>query len=364
VPGVAVIGGGVIGLAVARAFALAGREVFVLEAERELGAHSSSRNSEVIHAGLYYPPGSLKAELCVRGKTLLYDYCAAHEIPHARLGKLVVAASYEELPELDRILNNAERSGVSDLDRLDASEVTELEPSLRAAGGLFSSSTGIIDAHAFMAALRRDATGAGAVIRTSARVVTGRAAGGAIALRTSDAADGETLFDVVVNAAGCAAQRVASRIEGVLESSVPASHYAKGHYFTLRGASPFRHLVYPVPEPGGLGVHVTLDLAGTARFGPDVTWVDGVDYGFDEGRAIAFYAAIRRYFPGLADGALSPGYTGIRPKLGPSGSAPHDFVIHGPAEHGVPGLVNLYGIESPGLTASLAIAERVQALLG
>jgi L-2-hydroxyglutarate oxidase LhgO len=363
VPGVAVIGGGVIGLAVARALALAGREVVVLEAERELGAHSSSRNSEVIHAGLYYPQGSLKAELCARGKALLYAYCEAEEVPHARLGKLIVATSERDLAALDAIASNAEQNGVSDLERLGASDVTALEPRLRAVAGLFSPSTGIVDAHALLAALRREATNAGAVVLTSTRVMSGHSRRGAITLRTQRAEESDSEFDGVVNAAGLFAQRVALCIEGVEPSSIPASHYAKGHYFTLRAASPFRHLVYPIPEPGGLGVHVTLDLSGAARFGPDVAWVDDIDYGFDESRAQRFYAAIRRYYPGLADGALAPGYTGIRPKLGPHGSGVSDFVIQGPREHGVPGLVNLYGIESPGLTASLAIAERVRTLL-
>lgn len=360
-PDVAVIGGGVVGLAVARAFALAGRDVIVLEAERELGTHSSSRNSEVIHAGLYYPPGSLKAELCVRGKALLYAYCDAHEIRHAPIGKLVVATSERELSTLDSIAENAKKCGVLGVERLSAREVDALEPAVRAEGALLSASTGIVDTHAFMAALRRDATEARAIIASSTRVVAGRVEDGAIAL-TTDGAD-ETRFDVVVNAAGLGAQHVARSITGVKASSVPPLHYAKGHYFTLRGVTPFRHLVYPVPEPGGLGVHVTLDLAGRARFGPDVTWVEALDYDFDERREAAFYAAIRRYYPDLADGALAPDFTGIRPKLGPRGSPAQDFVIHGPRDHGVPGLVNLYGIESPGLTASLAIAERVVALL-
>jgi L-2-hydroxyglutarate oxidase LhgO len=360
---VAVIGGGVIGLAIARALAEAGREVLLIEAEPAIGAHTSSRNSEVIHAGIYYPKGSLKAELCVRGKGLLYDYCERAGVEHRRLGKLIVASREEELPALDQILKKAEQNGVRDLGWVDQNELRELEPEVTAVRGLFSPSTGIIDSHGLMAALRRDATRAGATVLLSTPVVGGSVEDSGIVLRTGGADATEVMFTNVVNAAGLGAQAVARSLSGMPPEHVPESHYAKGHYFVLAGRSPFRRLVYPVPEPGGLGVHVTLDLAGQARFGPDVSWVNGVDYAFDESRADAFYAAIRRYFPRLPDGALSPGYTGIRPKLGPSTAPAADFVIQGPKQHGVPGLVNLYGIESPGLTASLAIAENVRALL-
>lgn len=360
---VAVIGGGVIGLAIARELAEAGRDVLLLEAEPAIGAHTSSRNSEVIHAGIYYPKGSLKAELCVQGKGLLYEYCERFGVEHRRLGKLIVASREEEVPALEQIRKKAADNGVLDLTWVDQQELRELEPEVTAVRGLFSPSTGIVDSHGLMAALRRDATHAGATVLLSTPVVGGSVEDSGVVLRTGGADATEVAFSCVINAAGLGAQTVARSIAGMPPAHVPESHYAKGHYFVLAGRSPFQRLVYPVPEPGGLGVHVTLDLAGQARFGPDVSWVDGIDYTFDESRAAAFYAAIRRYFPRLQDGALSPGYTGIRPKLGPSTAPAADFVLQGPSEHGVPGLVNLYGIESPGLTASLAIATRVAALL-
>ncbi len=360
---VAVIGAGVIGLAVARELQLRGRDVLVIEAEPQAGSHTSSRNSEVIHAGIYYPRGSLKATLCLEGKQRLYAYCERAEVPHARVGKLIVATRPDELPALEQIRAKAEANGVLDLRWVDAAELRALEPEVTAVRALFSPSTGIVDSHGLMAAFRRDAAHAGATVLLSTPVLGGEVTSDGIVLRTGGAEAAEVAFDAVVNAAGLGAQSVARSIAGVSPASIPESHYAKGHYFVLSGRSPFRHLVYPVPEPGGLGVHVTLDLAGQARFGPDVSWVDGIDYAFDESRSSSFYAAIRRYYPRLGDGELSPGYTGIRPKLGPSTAPAHDFVIQSPAEHGVPGLVNLYGIESPGLTASLAIAERVAALV-
>lgn len=352
-----VIGGGVIGLALARALSLAGREVTLLEAEGRLGNHSSSRNSEVIHAGIYYPEASLKARLCVDGKARLYEYCAAREVPHRRVGKLIVAIREDEVVKLEGILEHARRAGVTDLEWLDARSIAELEPSVRAVRGLLSPSTGIIDSHALMAALRRDAEAAGAQIVLGSPVHAGRVTDQGIELEVEGAEPSTVRCRTLVNAAGLWAQNIARSIVGIPPNSIPGQYFAKGHYFTLSGRSPFRHLVYPVPVPGGLGVHVTLDLAGQARFGPDVAFLDGVDYAFDEGRAPAFYAAIRSYFPSLADGALSPGYTGIRPKLSPAGSLADDFVLQGPSAHGVPGLLNLYGIESPGLTASLALAD-------
>ncbi len=360
---VVVIGGGVIGLGVARALALAGREVTVLEAEPAIGLHTSSRNSEVIHAGIYYPTGSLKAQLCVAGKLALYEYCTGEDVPHARLGKIIVATREEETPVLQKIEAQARANGVHDLEWLDERQTRELELQVKAVRGLFSPSTGIVDSHALMHALRRDAERAGARVVLRTPVLGGEVRGDCIKLSTGGAEPMELLSRAVINAAGLAAQEVSHRIAGVPKNAIPGRHFAKGHYFVLGGRAPFSHLVYPVPVPGGLGVHVTLDLAGQARFGPDVSWVDGIDYSFDEGRALAFYAAIRAYFPALADGALQPGYTGIRPKLAPEGAPPHDFVIQGPGDHGVPGLVNLYGIESPGLTATLALAERVRATL-
>jgi L-2-hydroxyglutarate oxidase LhgO len=355
---VVVIGGGVIGLALARSLTLAGRQVTLLESESRLGQHTSSRNSEVIHAGIYYPPGSLKARLCVEGKARLYEYATHNDVEHRRLGKIIVASRDEEVAALDGIFANATKNGVGDLEWLTAKDIAALEPAVKAVRGLLSPSTGIIDSHSFMSALRRDALAGGAQVVTSSPVLGGSVLeGGGFELAIGGAEPSRVRCQTVVNAAGLWAQDVARSLRGVPPSSIPAQHFAKGHYFTLAGRSPFSRLVYPVPEPGGLGVHVTLDLAGQARFGPDVSWLDGVDYAFEEGREARFYPAIRAYFPGLAEGALVPGHTGIRPKLAPAGAAASDFVIQGPAEHGVPGLLNLYGIESPGLTAALAIAE-------
>lgn len=358
-----VIGGGVIGLAVARALALAGREVTLVEAETTLGSHCSSRNSEVIHAGIYYQPGSIKAQSCVAGKQALYDYCERHGVPHQRIGKIIVATRDEEVATLAGLKSQAEVCGVHDLTWLDQSELRALEPDVQAVRGLFSPSTGIIDSHAYMASLRRDAEAAGAVVIHSTPVLGGslRSQGIEVAIGGSEPA--RLSCRLVVNAAGLRAQEVARSIQGVPSSTIPEQHFAKGQYYLLSGRTPFKHLVYPVPVPGGLGIHLTLDLSGQARFGPDVSWVDSVNYSPDEARAASFYEAIRRYYPGLADGCLAPGYTGIRPKLGPAGSGAQDFVIQGPAVHGVPSLVNLYGIESPGLTASLAVADQTLAAL-
>jgi L-2-hydroxyglutarate oxidase LhgO len=353
-----VIGGGVIGLAVARALVLAGREVTVLEAEPALGAHSSSRNSEVIHAGIYYEPGSLKARSCVTGRRALYDYCEHHGVAHERLGKIIVATRDEEIPALERLKARAEANGVHDLAWLDRGEVFALEPCVSAVRGLLSPSTGIIDSHAFMSSLRRDIEDGGSDVVLRTPVLGGRVLTRGIELTIGRAEPVTALCKTVINAAGLRAQEVARSVVGVPVASIPEQHFSKGHYFVLSGRSPFRRLVYPLPVPGGLGVHVTLDLAKQARFGPDVSQVGGVDYTFDEQRSARFYEAIRSYFPTLADGSLQPGYTGIRPKLSADGAA-QDFIVQGPASHGVPQLVNLYGIESPGLTASLALAERV-----
>lgn len=352
-----VIGGGVIGLALARALSLRGREVTLLEADSRLGNHTSSRNSEVIHAGIYYPKGSLKARSCVAGKERLYRYCAEAGVPHRRVGKLIVATRDAEVATLDGILRHAHESGVTDLEWLEAREIAELEPHVKAVRGLLSPSTGIVDSHGLMSALRRDAEEHGAQVILASPVLGGRVTTHGIELRIGGSEASTALCRTVVNAGGLQAQDVARSIEGVPPSLIPGQYFAKGHYFTLSGRSPFKRLVYPVPVPGGLGVHVTLDLAGQARFGPDVSWLDRIDYSFDEGRAAQFYSAIRSYFPALADGTLVPGYTGIRPKLSPAGSPADDFVLQGPREHGVPGLLNLYGIESPGLTSALALAD-------
>jgi L-2-hydroxyglutarate oxidase LhgO len=351
-----VIGGGVVGLATACALSRQGREVTLLEAESVLGSHSSSRNSEVIHAGIYYEPGSLKARLCVAGKHALYEYCERREVAHERIGKIIVATRDEEIGILERLVAQATANGVNDLEWLDRAQIRTLEPDISAVRGLLSPSTGIIDSHGYMAALRRDAEAMGAQIVVSTPLLGGTVLDTGFKLMFGGVEPFTAICKTVVNAAGLRAQEVARSLNGVPAASIPAQHFAKGHYFVLPGSSTFRRLVYPVPVPGGLGVHLTLDFARQARFGPDVSWLQGVDYSFDESRAEAFYSAIRAYYPGLAPGGLSPGYTGIRPKLGAAGTPAHDFVIQGPANHGVPELVNLYGIESPGLTASLALA--------
>jgi L-2-hydroxyglutarate oxidase LhgO len=358
-----VIGAGVVGLAVARALALAGREVVVLEAERAIGTHTSSRNSEVIHAGFYYPTGTWKARLCVPGRDALYAYCAAHDVPHQRVGKIVCATTDAEVGALEKYKKQGEANGVTDLTWLEAAQVAAMEPEVRCVRALHSPSTGIIDSHGLMQAYERDLRGAGGNVLLATPVVGGSVEGG-LTLEIGGQAPTKIRCRTLVNSAGLWAPAVAGTLRGLRPETIPVATYAKGHYFVLSGRSPFKRLVYPIAVAGGLGVHVTLDLAGRARFGPDVSWIEGVDYSFDEGRAAAFYEAIRRYWPGLADGALEPGYTGIRPKLGEKGAASQDFVIQGPDVHGVPGLVNLYGIESPGLTASLALADVVIKLLG
>ena len=355
-----VIGAGVVGLAIARALALAGREVIVLEAADGIGTETSSRNSEVIHAGIYYEPGSLKAAMCVAGKHLLYAFCRDHGVPHVNCGKLIVATSNDQIGQLDKIRAQAAANGVDYLRPLTAAEAIAMEPALHCVAALRSPSTGIIDSHAFMLALQGDAEAHGAVLALRSPVLGGRIAPSGVALDVGGNEPMQVRARVVVNAAGLHAQAIASRIAGFPAQHIPPSHYCKGNYYTLIGRSPFARLVYPVPEAAGLGVHVTIDLAGQARFGPDVEWIDAIDYDVDPRRADSFYAAIRKYWPGLKDGALQPGYAGIRPKLQPKGAPARDFVIATPADHGVAGMVNLFGIESPGLTAALAIAERVK----
>jgi L-2-hydroxyglutarate oxidase LhgO len=357
-----VIGAGVVGLAVARALALAGREVVILEAADAIGTETSSRNSEVIHAGIYYPAGSLKAETCVAGNRRLYAYCAAHGVPHARVGKLIVATSQDQMATLGEIKAKAAANGVGDLEFTSVASVRQMEPELRVVGALHSPSSGVIDSHAYMLALQGDAEARGAAIAFATPVVGGRVRDDGVELATGGAAPLRIVADLVVNSAGLHATAVAAAIDGVAAASVPPMHYAKGNYFALTGRNPFRRLVYPVPEPGGLGVHVTLDMAGRCRFGPDVDWIERIDYQVDPARAAPFYAVVRRYWPGLPDGALHPDYAGIRAKITPRGAPAADFVIQGPREHGAAGLINLYGIESPGLTASLALADKVVAL--
>lgn len=359
-----VIGAGVVGLAVARALALAGREVVVLERNARIGEETSSRNSEVIHAGLYYPAGSLKARLCVAGKALLYDYCAAKNVAHRRCGKLIVAVHAAQRSKLEGVRRAAAVNGVNDLEPLSAADVARLEPAVRADTGLWSPSTGIVDSHGLMLALRGDIEAAGGSIATRCRCAGGtrEASGWRLECATED---GPFVLGAgtVVNAAGLNAVRVAQLL-GVAARGLPEPRFAKGHYFAYSGASPFSHLVYPLPDDGGLGIHATLDLAGRVRFGPDVEWLprgtaaDALDYAVDPARAASFYAAVQSYWPALPDGSLEPAYAGVRPKIsGPDENAA-DFAIR----H-IGGAVHLLGIESPGLTASLAIGAHVEELL-
>ena len=356
-----VVGAGVVGLAVARALALSGREVWLLEGAEGIGTGASSRNSEVIHAGIYYPTGSLKASLCVAGKRMLYDYCAERGIAHKRLGKLIVASDEAEVPVLERIRAKAAENGVDDLEELTGEEVRGLEPALRVAGALLSPSTGIVDSHALMLGYQGDLEHAGGAVVCQAPVRGGRVLAGGGGFRVEvGGEEGMTLeCELLVNAVGLHAPDVARGIAGIPPETIPQKYLCKGSYYSLVGRAPFTRLIYPVPEKAGLGVHLTLDLGGQARFGPDTEWVEEEDYDVDLGRASGFYAAIRRYWPGLPDGALSPGYAGIRPKISGPGEPNADFLISGPAEHGIGGLVNLFGIESPGLTSSMAIGERV-----
>jgi L-2-hydroxyglutarate oxidase LhgO len=358
-----VIGGGVVGLAIARALSLSGREVTLIEAEPRLGLHSSSRSSEVIHAGIYYASGTLKARLCVAGRVALYDYCERKGVLHERLGKIIVASRDDEIPALERLKAQAELNGVRDLTWLDQADIAALEPAVSAERGLLSPSTGIIDSHGFMSMLRRDAEQAGADVLVSTRALSGRVVARGIELDLGGAEPVTALCRTVVNAAGLRAHEVARSIRGMPTACIPTQYFAKGHYFVLKGPPPFQRLIYPIPAPGGLGVHVTLDLNKQARFGPDVSWQPDIDYAFDEARRESFCRAIRDYFPGLNAEALTPGHTGIRPKLGPAGAPAADFIVQGPALHGVPGLLNLYGIESPGLTSSLALAEHALQVL-
>jgi L-2-hydroxyglutarate oxidase LhgO len=357
-----VIGAGVVGLAVARAQALRGREVLLLEAANAIGSGTSSRNSEVIHAGIYYPQGSLKARLCVQGRAQLYDYCAARGIGHRRCGKLIVATSEAQLGQLQQIADKAQRNGAGELRWLNQPEVLQLEPQLACQAALLSPETGIVDSHALMLALLGDTEHAGGVLALNSPLSLMEYAQGAIEFETTDGT--RLRARRVVNAAGLQAVALAGRCRGLHGRHIPTAYFAKGNYFSLAGRAPFSHLVYPVPEPGGLGVHLTLDLGGQAKFGPDVQWVDSPDdLQVDAARGQAFYAEVRKYWPGLPDGALQPGYAGIRPKISGPLEVAADFVIQGPATHGVPGLVNLFGIESPGLTAALAIGQHVADLL-
>jgi L-2-hydroxyglutarate oxidase LhgO len=352
-----IAGAGVVGLAISRSLANSGREVLVLESEPQIGMHSSSRNSEVIHAGLYYPEDSLKARLCVAGKEMLYRYCETHQIGRQPIGKLIVAAQQVDISKLRAIERQARLNGIDDVRFVDAAKIRELEPDVVGAGALWSPSTGIVDSHQLMMALQAEIETAGGMVVLNSKV-TNLVLG-----------DGELQFDAggetfrcgtFVNAAGLGAIGLLSRLKPLLQTSLPQLYLAKGRYYAYQGRSPFRHLVYPLPFDGGLGIHATNDLSGAARFGPDVDWVDEIDYDFDESRKAGFVTAIKTYFPGLDEARLMPAYTGIRAKLAGPGAPFTDFEIQFEANHGVPGLVNLFGIDSPGLSACLAIGDYVK----
>ncbi len=362
--GAAVIGAGVVGLACARALALRGIETVILEANAAIGMETSSRNSEVIHAGIYYPAGSLKARLCVAGKSMLYDYCATHHVAHRRCGKLLVATTPDQEEGLAALRRKAEANGVLDLQAIGAAQLKALEPDLRASAALLSPSTGIIDSHGLMLALLGEAEAHGAALALKSPLLRAEANTGGYLLEVGGAEPMRLQAGLLINSAGLHAARVAKTIDGLDVRHVPRLHLARGHYFSLAGKAPFSRLVYPLPEPGGLGVHVTLDLGGQARFGPDVEWVDAIDYAVDPRRAEVFYGEVRKYWPDLPDGALQPAYSGIRPKLAGPGERQADFLIQSHAAHGLPGLINLFGIESPGLTACLALAEHACGELG
>lgn len=363
-----VVGAGVVGLACARSLARAGREVLLLEAGDAIGQATSSRNSEVIHAGLYYTPGSLKARLCVRGRDLLYAYAGERGLASRRCGKLIVATEAAQEGGLEAIRQRAQACGVDDLRLLSAAEASELEPALRCTAALLSPSTGIVDSHALMLALLGDAEDHGALLALRSPVLRASVVPGGFEVDVGGQEPMRLQARSLVNCAGLHAQALARRIDGLAPAHVPASHWARGHYFALAGRAAFARLIYPLPEPGGLGIHVTLDLGGQMRFGPDVDWVPTTPLGaepytVDPVLGAAFEASIRRYWPGLPAAALQPSYAGLRPKTVGPGEAAADFTIQGPATHGVAGLMNLFGIESPGLTACLAIGDHVAAML-
>ncbi len=354
-----VAGAGVVGLAVARALALSGREVIVLDAAEGIGTETSSRNSEVIHAGIYYPANSLMARFCVEGRRKLYPYLREKGVPHQNCGKLIVATSAQEDAMLAGIKQRAEANGVEGMRFLTGDEAVAMEPALRCTSALLSPMTGIIDSHSYMLALQGDAENAGTVTVFFSPITGGRVADRRIEIDVGGADPMTLRCRMLVNSCGLHAPKFARGLTGMPADRIPTEYFAKGNYFSMGGRSPFSRLIYPVPVPGGLGVHLTIDLGGQARFGPDVEWIDSIDYTVDPRRADSFYDAVRRYWPGLKDGALQPGYAGIRPKTVPKGAPAQDFVVQGPQTHGVPGLINLFGIESPGLTASLAIADHV-----
>ncbi|SAL85102.1 FAD-dependent oxidoreductase [Caballeronia arvi] len=354
-----VIGAGAVGLAIARALAMRGREVIVLESGEGIGIGTSSRNSEVIHAGIYYPRGSLKAELCVRGRDMLYEFCQAHGVPHRQCGKLLVATARNQVPQLAALEQKGTENRVKGLVRLTGAQAAEMEPQLQCVEAVYSPLTGIVDSHQYMLALQGEAEKHGANIVFHTPVASIDAREGCFIVETGGESPTRFRASYLINSAGLHANEIARNIRGLDDRHVPPLYFAKGNYFSVSGRAPFERLIYPMPNEAGLGVHLTIDLGGQAKFGPDVEWVPALNYDVDPRRADSFYAAIRAYWPGLPDDALQPAYAGIRPKLSGPGQAAADFMIQGKSAHGVPGLVNLFGIESPGLTASLAIAERV-----
>jgi L-2-hydroxyglutarate oxidase LhgO len=361
---VLVLGAGVVGLAVARAAALAGHEVIVAEATRGIGNGVSSRNSEVIHGGMYYPTGSLRALHCPRGRRMLYDFCVSHGVPHRKCGKLIVATEDAEVAKMEEILKQGITNGVEGLVMIDGAAARAMEPALTCVAALLSPETGIVDSHSFMRALQGDLEDRGGVIAFDTRVERLIHTQAGWLVRYGGSASGELAVDAVINSAGLGAQQLARNTEGYPAERVPRLVLARGNYFGYAGRPVFSRLIYPAPRiDGGLGIHVTLDLAGRMRFGPDVEWIEEENYDVNAGRAASFYGAIRRYWPGLKDGALQPDYAGVRPKLTGPGEPAADFMIEGPAQHGLPGLVHLFGIESPGLTSALSLADEVAGYL-
>lgn len=353
-----IIGAGVVGLAVARELAVSGHDVLILEREKVIGSGISARNSEVIHAGLYYPKDSLKAKHCVEGRHALYDYCRTRHVPHKQVGKLIVAVDESQIPALEKLQASGIANGVEDLRMIDRAALKQKEPALKGVAALWCPVSGIVDSHTLMLTLRGDIENAGGVIAFDAAVDTISVKLEGFHVRMNDG--NELHAENIINCAGLGAQDVAHKIDALDPAHIPPLYLAKGNYFTLARRAPFSHLIYPLPEPGGLGVHLTLDMGGQARFGPDVEWVEAEEYAVNPKRAESFYAAIRRYWPGLNDNDLQPGYAGIRPKIVPKGAEAADFVVQTPDVHKIPGLVNLFGIESPGLTSALSLAKAVQ----
>jgi L-2-hydroxyglutarate oxidase LhgO len=367
-----VIGAGVIGLAVAREMALQGRETILLERESAFGTISSARNSEVIHAGIYYPKDSLKAKLCVEGNRLLYEYCRSHQVATQPYGKLIVASDETQTNDLQAILYKAQNNGVPHIKMISGEEARALEPNLQCSSAILSSTTGIVDSHGYMLSLLGGFEDAGGMIAYQSPLISAKPIGvnasGGYELEIGGVDAMRIQTKLLINCAGMSAPAVAQKIEGLAKDQIPKAYFAKGNYFSLSGKSPFSHLIYPIPEPGGLGVHLTLDMGGQAKFGPDVQWLDidleeRIDYTVDPKRGEGFYEAVRRYWPGLKDGSLQPDYSGVRAKIVPPNAPAGDFCFNGPQDHGMQGLFNLYGFESPGLTSSLAIAGYLEGKL-